>query len=201
MWIQPCVHPNPVLILSRSPCIIWQSPGIRNCPAVSMEDWFQDPSGCQTLRSLESWHKMAQWSPVYVYILHQSCPFLCDPRDCIPSCFPVHGVLQARILQWVAMPSSRGSFWPSDWTWVTFSEGRFFTTWATREALSPQYLSIGWASVDSTTHGLCSIFTTCGWLNLPGGSDGKEYAWNVGDLGSTPGLGRSPGEGNGYPLQ
>ena len=36
---------------------------------------------------------------------------------------------------------------------------------------------------------------------IPGGSDGKEYACNVGDLGSIPGSGRSPGEGNGYPLQ
>ena len=36
---------------------------------------------------------------------------------------------------------------------------------------------------------------------LPGGSDGKESACNAGDLGSIPGLGRSPGEGNGYPLQ
>ena len=36
---------------------------------------------------------------------------------------------------------------------------------------------------------------------FPGGSDGKEYACNVGDLGSLPGSGRSSGEGNGYPLQ
>ena len=36
---------------------------------------------------------------------------------------------------------------------------------------------------------------------FPGGSDGKESACNAGDLGSMPGLGRSPGKGNGYPLQ
>jgi len=36
---------------------------------------------------------------------------------------------------------------------------------------------------------------------FPGGSAGKESACNIGDLGSIPGLGRSPGEGNGYPLQ
>ena len=36
---------------------------------------------------------------------------------------------------------------------------------------------------------------------FPGGSAGKESACNVGDLGSIPGLGRSPGEGKGYPLQ
>ena len=38
-------------------------------------------------------------------------------------------------------------------------------------------------------------------LGLPGGSDGKESACNVGDLGSIPGLGRSPGGGHGNPLQ
>ena len=38
-------------------------------------------------------------------------------------------------------------------------------------------------------------------LGLPSGSDGKESAYNAGDLGSIPGLGRSAGEGNGYPLQ
>ena len=37
-------------------------------------------------------------------------------------------------------------------------------------------------------------------LDFPGGSDGKESAYNVGDLGSIPGSGRSPGEGNGKPL-
>ena len=42
---------------------------------------------------------------------------------------------------------------------------------------------------------------TCNLWGFPGGSAGKESAWNVGDLGSTPGLGRCPGEGNGYPLQ
>ena len=38
-------------------------------------------------------------------------------------------------------------------------------------------------------------------MGVPGGSDGKESARNGGDLGSIPGLGRSPGEGNSYPLQ
>ena len=39
------------------------------------------------------------------------------------------------------------------------------------------------------------------WWGFPGGSDGKEYACNAGDLGLIAGLGRFPGEGNGYPLQ
>ena len=39
------------------------------------------------------------------------------------------------------------------------------------------------------------------FMDFPGGSAGKEFSHDVGDLGSTPGLGRSPGEGNGNPLQ
>ena len=44
----------------------------------------------------------------------QSCPALCDPVDCSPPGSSVHGILQARILEWVALPSSRGSSQPRD---------------------------------------------------------------------------------------
>ena len=63
----------------------------------------------------------------------QSCPTLCNPMDCSPPGSSVHGILQARILDWVAMPSSRGSFWPEDWTCISCIAGRFFTHWATWE--------------------------------------------------------------------
>ena len=46
------------------------------------------------------------------------CLTLCDPMDCSPPASSVHGILQARILEWVAMPFSRGSSWPRDWTHV-----------------------------------------------------------------------------------
>ena len=46
----------------------------------------------------------------------QSCPTLCDPRDWSPPGSSVHGILQARILQWVATPSSRESSQPRDQT-------------------------------------------------------------------------------------
>ena len=45
-----------------------------------------------------------------------------------------HGILQARILEWVAFPFSRGSSQPKDWTRVSRTAGGFFTSWATREA-------------------------------------------------------------------
>ena len=48
--------------------------------------------------------------------------------------YTVHGILQARILEWVAFPFSRGSFQPRDQTQVFHIAGGFFTSWATREA-------------------------------------------------------------------
>ena len=51
-------------------------------------------------------------------LLTQSCPTLCDPMDCSPPASSVHGILQARTLEWVAMPSSRGSSQRRDWTQV-----------------------------------------------------------------------------------
>ena len=68
-------------------------------------------------------------------LVTQSCPTLCNPMDYSPQGSAVHGILQARILEWVAMPSSRGSSQPTDWTQVSCIAGRFFTVWATREAL------------------------------------------------------------------
>ena len=62
----------------------------------------------------------------------QSCPILCDPMDCsLPHSF--YGIFQARELEWVAISFSRGSSWPRDWTQVSRTIGRRFTTWATRE--------------------------------------------------------------------
>ena len=52
--------------------------------------------------------------------LLQSCPTLCNPIICIPLVSSAHGVLQARILEWVAMPSSRGSSRPTDQTHVSY---------------------------------------------------------------------------------
>ena len=111
----------------------------------------------------------------------QSCLTLCDPTD-----YAVHGILQTRILEWVAFPFSRGSSQLRDWTQDSHTAGGFFTSWA--QAMT----------------NLDSILKN--WdITLPMGfpccSAGKESACNTGDLGLIPGLGRSPVEGKGYPLQ
>ena len=56
-------------------------------------------------------------------------------------------------------------------------------------------------SMDCKVHGEQARGPAGGGRDLPGGSDGKASAYNAGDPGSIPGLGRSPGEGNGNPLQ
>ena len=61
----------------------------------------------------------------------QSWPTLFDPMDCSPPGSSVHGILQARILEWVAIPFSRGSSWLRDRTCVSCIAGRFFTICAT----------------------------------------------------------------------
>ena len=54
--------------------------------------------------------------------------------DCSPPGSSIHGIFQARVLEWVAISFSRGSSWPRDWTQVSRVAGRHFTIWATREA-------------------------------------------------------------------
>ena len=69
-------------------------------------------------------------------LVTQSCRTLCDPMDHSLPGSSVRAILQARILEWVAVPSSRGSSQPRDWTRVFSIAGRFFTIRATREAQS-----------------------------------------------------------------
>ena len=57
------------------------------------------------------------------------CPALYGLLD-----YTVHGIFQGRILEWVAFPFSRGSSQPRDWTQVSLIAGKFFNSWATREA-------------------------------------------------------------------
>ena len=68
-------------------------------------------------------------------LVDQSCPTLCNPLDCSPPGSSVYGILQARILEWVAISFSRGSSQPRDRTQVSCIASRFFTVWAIREAL------------------------------------------------------------------
>ena len=85
-------------------------------------------------------------------LVSQSWLTLCDPIDCCPPDSSVHGILQARILEWVAIPLSRESSRPRGWTWVSCIARRFFTIWVTKEA--PLILSQHSVSLSLE----CSIF-------------------------------------------
>ena len=71
-----------------------------------------------------------------------SCTTLWDPMDCSLPGSSVHGIFQARILEWVATAFSKRSSLPRDWTWVFCIEGKFFTIWATREVLATPFRSV-----------------------------------------------------------
>ena len=75
-----------------------------------------------------------KWGGAVKVLVAQLCPTLCDPMHRSPSGSSVHGILQARILKWGAIPFSRGSSRPRDRTLVSHITGGFFTIWATREA-------------------------------------------------------------------
>ena len=67
-------------------------------------------------------------------LVAQLCPTLCDPMNCSPPGSSVHGIFQARIPEWEAIPFSRESSRHRDLTWVSCSAGEFFTIWATTKA-------------------------------------------------------------------
>ena len=71
-----------------------------------------------------------------IWLVAQSCLTFCNPMVCSLAGSSVFGILQARILEWVAVPFSRGSSWPKDWTWVSCIAGGFFTVWVTKEPQS-----------------------------------------------------------------
>ena len=87
--------------------------------------------------------------PQLLVLVAQSCPAVCDSMNCNPPGSSVHGILQARILEWVAIPFSRGSFRPRDWTHIT-RIATFLTIWellgqtAIREGAQPNPLADNW---------------------------------------------------------
>ena len=125
----------------------------------------------------------------------QSCPTLCDPTDCT-----MHGILQARLLEWVAFPFSRGSSQPRDQTQSPTLQADSLPA---EPQGKPQRTK---ARIKPPT---LKGFSAVRWLSgtdsnlppAPGFLDGKESAFNAGDSGLISGLGRSPGEGDGNPLQ
>jgi len=142
--------------------------------------------------------------------------------DYSPPGTSVHGILWARILEWIAISFYRGSSQPRDWTWGSCIAGRFFTIWATMSALIPDkyHQSVQFSrSVVSDSlrphelqharpvHHQLLAYNSANWLLLPSSVglprwlNGKESIYQAGDMGLIPGLARSLGEGHSHPLQ
>ena len=105
--------------------------------------WYLRPAYLGPVEAPKPWQNAADtqstcpylgWYRNCVVLDAQSCLILCSPMDCSLLGSSVHGILQARILESVAIPFSKPSFWLRDQTWVSSIAGRFFTIWATREA-------------------------------------------------------------------
>ena len=75
---------------------------------------------------LEFWNHDVRGVVTVKVLVAQLCLTLCDPMDCSLPSSSAHGILQARILEWLPVPFSRRS-WPRDWTPVSYIAGRFFT--------------------------------------------------------------------------
>ena len=78
----------------------------------------------------------SQSQPCVCLLSHSVMPDSCDPIDCSLPGSSVHGILQVRILGWVAISFFRGSSWPRNWTQVSCIAVRLFTDWTMRD-LSP----------------------------------------------------------------
>ena len=76
------------------------------------------------------------WAPSCCYLVSQSCLTLGDPTDCSPPGSSVHGISQIRVLEWVAISSSRESSPPRDQTHVSCIGRWILYPWATKESLN-----------------------------------------------------------------
>ena len=108
-----------------------------------------------------------------------------QPMDCGLPGSPVHGIFQARILEWVAISFSRRPSWPRDWTRVSHIVGRHVTIWATREALTNWNIGLNWKYhfvmlVNEYKHHSWDFF---------GGPVVKNLPCNAGEAGLIPGWG------------
>ena len=101
----------------------------------------------------------------------QACPTFRDPMD-----YTVHGILQARILEWVPFPFSRGSSQPRDQTQVSHIAGRFFASWATRK--QPLWKSVAAPQKIKHRIAILSGITTSKQLSRRGESrDSRRYLY------------------------
>ena len=105
--------------------LLWK----QNCQLVNVEEMTE--IGSHSYNHQEIWLMQIQANHQFFHwggLVTQSCPTLCNPMDCNPPDSPVHGILQARILEWVTISFAKESSWPRARIQVSCIAGRFFTT-------------------------------------------------------------------------
>ena len=115
-----------------------------------------------------NWRKIALQCCVgfcHGVLVTQSCLTLCNPMDCSPPSFTVHGILQARILEWVAISFCRGPSWLRDWTRVSHIAGSPNCMCSTSfQSLSPLAIHPSRSSQSAGLDSLCvHIFLKVKW--------------------------------------
>ena len=99
--------------------------------AVTTQQGSSDGGDGGTYKSMKTWDRLTGtlWTlSVYMCVCSLSRVWLCDPMDCSLPGSSVHGILQAKILKWFAISSTRGCSWPGVQTMSSALAGRFFTT-------------------------------------------------------------------------
>ena len=92
--------------------------------------------------SIDEWIKKLWYNGIlWTMLVVQSCSTLWDPMNCSPQSFPVHRILQTRILEWISIPFSRRTSQPRDQTLVSCLASRFFTVWATGKSPTMEFYS------------------------------------------------------------
>ena len=117
-----CCHESVILVESRVPCVVLEWPFRLVWTA---KVWLCDGHGLP-------WKENRLSASKSLVSVTQLCLTLCDPMDCSLPGSSVHGIFQARILEWVAISYSRGSSQPRDWTRVSCTACRLFTFWTTK---------------------------------------------------------------------
>ena len=123
-----------------------------SCASNAWDTWCQPPD--------LHYFTVSEWS-------HYVCPTLCDPIDNSLLGSAVHGIFQARILEWAAISFSRESSQPRDRTQVSCIADRCFTIWATREA--PHYFIEDYLQLIPGPSEWCPLQSCCVqsvWLSL-----------------------------------
>ena len=130
-WTAACSSRSPRVYPNSCPLIRWCHPTISSSVIPFSSCHHSFPADKMLIfPKLISWHILnVKWSEIA-----QSCPTLCDLVDCSLPGSSVHGILQARKLEWVAISFSRVTSQPRDQTQVSRIRGRRFNLWATREA-------------------------------------------------------------------